>query len=266
MVHRALWYICNTKYPTHLLFYRFSYAYASHLNFMSSMQADLADQLHSLSVQERDTCPRCKDFKDTVQHDCTAMLSALGEYRDLSISEPAPPAPDFPTPPIPPGRPGKRLHGFMSLREPLADDWGPHQHEPRHSTTSATSTQHMPFSNVATPSQQHVLGSASSFLSPSQFADTASAGPSSHYPQAPPQSSAYDPALSFLTTPSQYPPYPYSSMTALLTDPFTFGVEYSAHSFEPGGSSHIQEQPFSTLHQPIPPVQSPMWDLNSPQQ
>ena len=53
-------------------------------------------------------------------------------------------------------------------------------------------------------------------------------------------------------------------MTALLTDPFTFDMEYSAHSFEPGGSSHIQEQPFSTPHQPIPPVQSPMWDLNSP--
>ena len=95
MVHRALWYICNTKYPTHLLFYRFSYAYASLLNLVSSVQANLADQLHSLSVQEHDTCLRCKDFKDTVQHDCTAMLSALGEYRDLSISELVPPALDF---------------------------------------------------------------------------------------------------------------------------------------------------------------------------
>ena len=81
------------------------------------------------------------------------MLGALGEYRDLSISKLALLALDFPTPHISPRRLGKRVHGYMSLREPLVDDWGPHQHESRHSTTLAASTPDMPLSDVATPSQ-----------------------------------------------------------------------------------------------------------------
>ena len=123
----------------------------------------------------------------------------------------------------------------------------------------------MPFFDVATPSQQHILGSTSLFLSPSQFTDTGSVGPSSHVPYTLPQLLGYDLAPSFFTTPSSHPQYLYSMMTALLTNSFAFGMEYSAHSFKPSGSSHIQEQPFSTPHPPIPLVQSPMWDLNSPQ-
>ena len=188
------------------------------------------------------------------------MLTALGEYRDLSLSEPAPPAPEFPRPDIPPGRPGKRMHGFMSLREPLADDWGHHQHAPRHGTMPGTSSRATGPSGVATPTQQHVPGPSFSGASASQFDDTPTTGPSCYIP---PQCSSYDPATSFFGTPSQHPPHPYGSMTALLTDPSAFGLQYSAHSFDLGGSSHSPEQGFSTPHQPIPLVQSPMWDLNS---
>ena len=85
------------------------------------MQVDLAEQLHSLNIQQHDICSRCKDFKETVQHNYSTMLTALGEYRDLSLSKVAPPAPKFPRPEIPPRRPGKRVHGFMSLREPLVN-------------------------------------------------------------------------------------------------------------------------------------------------
>ena len=74
------------------------------------MQADLAEHLYNLSVQECDVCSRYKQFKDIVKHDSTTMLTALGEYRDLLIIELASPAPDFPRPDIPPRRPGKRVH------------------------------------------------------------------------------------------------------------------------------------------------------------
>ena len=169
---------------------------------MSSMQADLAEQLYTFSIQEHDVCPRCKYFKDNIQHDYSTMLSTLGEYQDLSISELALLTLDFSRPQILPRRSGKRVNKFMSLKEPLADDWGPHQHEPKCSTTPVTSTPDMLFSNVFTLSQQHISGFTSSFIPPSQFTNTASAGASSYVPHVPPQSSGYDLDPSFFTTPS----------------------------------------------------------------
>lgn len=223
----------------------------------------MAEKLYNLSVQERDVCPRCKQFKDTVTHDCRTILTALGEYRDLSISEPAPLAPDLPRPQIPLGRPGKRVHGFMSMREPLVDDWVPHHDDPDRSTTSATSAGETSFSHIPSSTQDDFPGCGSSFISPPQFTNIDSAGPSSYIPHVG-QSSSYDADPSFFGTPPQHLSHPYGSMTALLTDPFTFGVEYSGHTFEFGGSSHVQEETFNTPHQPIPQAQSPMWDLNSP--
>ena len=48
----------------------------------------------------------------------------------------------------------------------------------------------------------------------------------------------------------------------------TFGAgfrpEYSGFSFELGGSSNMQQNIFETPPQRIPPVSSPVWDLNSP--
>ena len=67
------------------------------------------------------------------------MLRALGDYRDMSAFEQAPPSENFPRPEIPPGRPGKRVHGFMSMREPLPDDRDRRQDVPPHTTTSVTS-------------------------------------------------------------------------------------------------------------------------------
>ena len=117
---------------------------------MSYMQADLIAQLHNLSVQERDVCRRCKQFKDTVIHDCTTMLRALDEYRDLSISKPGPLAPNLPIPHIPPRRPGKRAHGFMTMREPLVDDQPRHHDDPGHNTTPVTSVGATSFSHTST--------------------------------------------------------------------------------------------------------------------
>ena len=79
---------------------------------------------------------------------------------------------------------------------------GLHQHKPIHSTTPATSTWDMPFSDVATPSQQHIPSSASPCIPVSQFTNTVNAGPSSYVPHIPPQSSRYDLDPSFFTTPS----------------------------------------------------------------
>ena len=54
------------------------------------------------------------------------MLHALGDYRDLSISEQASPIKDFSRPQISIGRPKKRVHGFMSMTQPLMDDHDQH--------------------------------------------------------------------------------------------------------------------------------------------
>ena len=106
---------------------------------MPYVQADLAERIYNLTVERRDVCPHCRESMDTIRHNCSAMLRALGDYRDLSLFEHAPPAPDLPRPQIPPGRPGKRVHGFMSMREPLEDDRVPYHDEPRYGTTSASS-------------------------------------------------------------------------------------------------------------------------------
>ena len=78
-----------------------------------------------------------------------------------------------------------------------------------------------------------------------------------------PQSS-YDIDPSFLTSSPVQTPYGYGAMPTMFADPFTFGPDYSQCSFEVGGSSTAQQQGFHTPQQPIPPVQSPVWDLNTP--
>ena len=231
------------------------------------MQADVAARLYNLSVEEHDICPNCKQFRDTVSHDCSAMLSALGQFRDMSISEPAPPAPELPRPQIPPGRPGKRAHGFMSLREPLVDDQGPNQDEPHCAGTSVTLGESSSFSYIPTPPQPDIpTYDSSSFVPPSQFPHFSSAGPSSYVPHTGLESSSYAPDPSFFNTPPSHVPYAYGSMTTLLTDPLAFTTEYAGHSFEFGGSSNVPQQDFMTPQQLIPSAQSPMWDLNSPPQ
>ena len=79
------------------------------------MQDDLAACLYNLNVEERDVYPKCKQFRDIVSNDCSAMLSAVSQFRDMSISKLAPRAPKLPRPQIPLGWPRKRAHGFMSL-------------------------------------------------------------------------------------------------------------------------------------------------------
>ena len=53
-------------------------------------------------------------------------------------------------------------------------------------------------------------------------------------------------------------------MTTMFADPFAFGADYSAHPFQLGGSSSVQQHDLVTPQQPIPPVHSPVCDLNSP--
>ena len=53
-------------------------------------------------------------------------------------------------------------------------------------------------------------------------------------------------------------------MPTMFIDPYAFGPDYSHYSFEIGGSSTAQQQGFHTPHQPIPPAQSPVLDLNTP--
>ena len=45
----------------------------------------------------------------------------------------------MPRPQIPLGRFGKRAYGFMSIREPLVDDGGPHHDDVGHNTTLVAS-------------------------------------------------------------------------------------------------------------------------------
>ena len=69
---------------------------------------------------------KLREFKDIVTYNYSIMLHALGDYQDLSISEHTPPVEDFLRPQISLRRPRKIVHGFMSMREHLADDHGPH--------------------------------------------------------------------------------------------------------------------------------------------
>ena len=54
------------------------------------MHADLAKRLYTLSVWEHDVCPNCREFKDTIKHNYSTMLRALGDYQSLLISKHAP--------------------------------------------------------------------------------------------------------------------------------------------------------------------------------
>ena len=60
------------------------------------------------------------------------------------------------------------------------------------------------------------------------------------------QLSSYVLDLSFFSTPPPHVLYTYESMTAMFTDPFTFGTDYSGHSFELGGSLNLQQHGFVT--------------------
>ena len=99
------------------------------------MQADLAKCMNNLSIEECDVCPNCKQFRNTISHDFSVILSALSEYGDLLIFELALPTPDLSRPKIPLVRPGKKTHKFMSLREPLVDDRGPYCDDSHYGTT-----------------------------------------------------------------------------------------------------------------------------------
>ena len=79
----------------------------------------MVECLYNLSIQECDVCLNCQQFKNTINHDCSIMLNALGEYQDMSISNLAPLTFDLLRSHIPLGRAGKKAYGFMSLKEPL---------------------------------------------------------------------------------------------------------------------------------------------------
>ena len=91
---------------------------------MSYIPTNLVKCLYNLSVHEHDVCPTCQEFKAIVMHNCSAMLCALGEYQESSISKPALPTPDLSRLQIPPKKPVKKAHGFMFIREPLVDNEG----------------------------------------------------------------------------------------------------------------------------------------------
>ena len=128
------------------------------------------------------------------------MLRALDEYRDLLISEPTPPALDLPRSHISLGRLGKRVHEFISMREPLVDDQPHHHDDPRHNTTSMTSVGATSFSHTSAPIQSDFLGFGSLFIPSTQFIDIGGADPSSYILHVGPQSSSYDLNLSFFGT------------------------------------------------------------------
>ena len=115
------------------------------------MQPNLVKRLYTLTIQELDVCPNYRDFKDTVKHNCSTIFGALGDYRDFSISKHALPTKDFPRPQILLERLRKRVHGFMSMRQPLVDDHGPHQDVPRHSIALVTSGRSTSSSYIPTP-------------------------------------------------------------------------------------------------------------------
>ena len=96
-------------------------------------------------------CVNCKEFRDNVRHDSDAMLLALLDYWDLSISKHAPLTLDMSRPQIPLGRLKKKVHEFMSIGEPLVDDQGPYHDELGHGIASVTSKGGTLFSYILTP-------------------------------------------------------------------------------------------------------------------